>query len=281
MKSRPGYGKTMCAKKIAWDWAKGTFTTFEVVFLVNSVRRRGSIFDTIIEQYSEKGLKIKQEILRDTFEYLKDEVLVIRDGSDGICHPTQALVNVSESQTKFGHKTLVTTTIGPESKIDIEIGYKTVCEIEELKPGDAKKLMFSFCEGDEEKIHKILNSKVSIPSQLGEFWSSNPMLVMFLCFLNDKNQLHPRGSEVKNKSLSLCEMYLKLVMFLCGQTISALCYSVRSLGKVVLENLQSVSAAVYHERDLNSILDGCLLAHHENSLVSFPNRTFDIFVGAL
>ena len=126
MKSRPGYGTTICAKKIAWDWAKGTFTTFEVVFLVNSVSRRGSIFDTIIEQYSEKVLKIKEEILRDTFEYLKDEVLVIIDGLDGICHPTQALVNVSESQTKFGHKTLVTTTIGPESKIDIEIGYKTV-----------------------------------------------------------------------------------------------------------------------------------------------------------
>ena len=154
MKSRPGYVKAMCAKKIAWDWMKGTFTIFRVVFLVNDVRREGSIFHAIIEQYSEKGLGINEEILRDTFEYLKDEVLVIIDGLDGICHPTQALINVSDPQTKVGHKMLVTTTIGLQSIIYIETGCKTVCEIEELKPGDAKKLMFIFCEGDEEKIEK-------------------------------------------------------------------------------------------------------------------------------
>ena len=105
-----------------------------------------------------RGLEINEEILRDTFEYLNDEVLVIIDGLDGICHPTRALINVSDPQTKVGHKTLVTATIGQESKIDIEIGYKTVCEIEDLKPGDTKKLMFSFCEGDEEKIEK--NNKI-------------------------------------------------------------------------------------------------------------------------
>ena len=280
MKSPPGFGKTVCAKKITWDWAKGTFTTFQVVFLVIGVRQGCSVFDAIIEQYSEKGLEIKEETLRDTFEYLKEKVLVILDG---VFDPAKALVNVSDPQTKFGHKTLVTFTIGPESKIGIEIGYKTVCDIEDLKPGEDKKLMFSFCEGDEENIDKILNSKVSMQSQFGRSWLSNPMLVMFLCFLNDKNQLHPKGkgSEVRNQSLSLCEMYLKLVMFLCGQTISALSYSVKSLGKVVLENLKSGSATVYHERDLNSILDGRLLARHRNSLVSFPHRTFGIFVGAL
>ena len=118
IKSRPGYCKTMCAKKIAWDWAKGTFTTFQVVFLVNGVKGGGSMFDMTIEQHSEKGLGINEEILRDTFEYLKDEVLVILDGLDRICDPAQALINVSEWQTKVGHKTLVTATIGQESKID-------------------------------------------------------------------------------------------------------------------------------------------------------------------
>ena len=143
--------------------------------------------------------------------------------------------------------------------------------------------MFSFCEGDEENIDKILNSKVSIPSQLGKSWSSNPMLLMFLSFLMEKDQFHSRGknSEVRIQSLSLCEMYLKLVLSLWGQTISALCYSVKSLGKVVLENLQSGSATLYHERDLNLILDGCLLARYGDNLVSFPHSTFDIVVGAL
>ena len=79
---------------------------------------------------------------------------VILDGSDDICHPAKALVNISESQTNLCHKTLLTTTIELESIIYIETGYKTVCEIEELKPGDAKKLMLIFCEGDEGKIEK-------------------------------------------------------------------------------------------------------------------------------
>ena len=65
-------------------------------------------------------------------------------------------------------------------------------------------------------------------------------------------------------------------MFLCGQTISALSYSVKSLGKVVSENLQSGSPAVYHERDFNLILD-----RHGNNLVLFPHRTYDIFVAAV
>ena len=106
---------------------------------------------------------------------------------------------------------------------------------------------------------------------------------MFLSFLREKEQFHSRDkdSEVGFQSLSLCEIYLKLVMFLCGQTISALSYSVKSLGKVVLENLQSGSSAMYHERYFNLILDGRLLVRHENNLVSFAHRTFDIFVGAL
>ena len=134
-----------------------------------------------------------------------------------------------------------------------------------------------------EKLKKILNSKVSIPSQLGKFWSSNPMLLMFLSFLMEKDQFHSRDkdSEARIQSQSLCEIYLKLVMFLCGQTICTLSYSVKSLGKVVLENLQSGSSAVFHERDFNLILDGRLLVRHLNNLVSFPHRTFDIFVGAL
>ena len=34
LKADPGYGKTSIAKKINWDWAKGIFTTFILIFIV-------------------------------------------------------------------------------------------------------------------------------------------------------------------------------------------------------------------------------------------------------
>ena len=281
MKARPGFGKTLCAKKITWDWAKGTFTNFRLVFLVNSFIAGNSLFDTIIKQYSEKGLEIKEEILRDTFEFLGEKVLVILYGLGDTCAQRQGSFRFIDPQTNFRHKTLVTmdSDLGPI----IENDFQTVCEVTELNPREAKQLINGFTGGEEEKVDMIINSKVSIPSALGTSWLSNPMLLMFLCFLYDKDQLHPKGKtcEVQNQSLSLCDLYLKLVTCLCYQTIPALCHSVKTLGKVVLDSLQSGTRVMYHERDFSSVLDGRLLIRHAKGLVSLPHRTFEIFLRAL
>ena len=279
IKARPGFGKTMCAKKITWDWAKGTFTNFRLVFLVNAFRTGNSIFDMIIEQYSKKGFKIKEETLRDTFESLGDAILVILDGLDGTCAQRQDLGKVVDLQTKFCHKTLVTMSSDPG--INTENYFQTVCQIAEFSSGEAKFLINSFSGGEEEKVDRIVNSKVSIPPEFGSSWFTNPMLLMFLCFLTDKDQLHSNRKAREVRSLSVCDLYLKLVTCLCDQTIRALCHSVKTLGKVVLGRLQSGTGSVYNEGDFASILKGRLLIRHGDGLVSLPHRSFEIFLGAL
>ena len=53
LKGDPGIGKSTLCKKIAWDWAKGIYDTFVVVFVVflKFVRPGETIESSIIAQY--------------------------------------------------------------------------------------------------------------------------------------------------------------------------------------------------------------------------------------
>ena len=62
-KGDPGMGKTTWCKKVTWDWAKGLFTAFSVIFFVSLklVKPGAAIHNIIIEQNPYmKGLKMKQ-----------------------------------------------------------------------------------------------------------------------------------------------------------------------------------------------------------------------------
>ena len=64
-------GKTTWSKKVAWDWAKGLFQTFSLVFFVflKLVKPGSTIENIIIEQNSYMtGLKIRDRTLRDILE---------------------------------------------------------------------------------------------------------------------------------------------------------------------------------------------------------------------
>ena len=70
-KGDPGMGKTTWSKKVAWDWAKGLFQTFSLVFFVflKLVKPGSTIENIIIEQNSYMtGLKIRDRTLGDILE---------------------------------------------------------------------------------------------------------------------------------------------------------------------------------------------------------------------
>ena len=52
-----GTGKTLLCKKIAYDWAKGIFTKFYLVFVifVDMIDSFGTVEDAIVQQYCTVG----------------------------------------------------------------------------------------------------------------------------------------------------------------------------------------------------------------------------------
>ena len=67
IKADPGMGKTTLGRKMSWDWARGTFTKFSMIFFValKLVRHGDTIENAIMQQNPElEGLHISEQKLR-------------------------------------------------------------------------------------------------------------------------------------------------------------------------------------------------------------------------
>ena len=74
LKGKPGIGKTTLLKKVGWDWAKGIFQTFAIVFFVflKLVKPGDAIENVIIDQMPElEGMNVSAERLREILD-IKD-----------------------------------------------------------------------------------------------------------------------------------------------------------------------------------------------------------------
>ena len=84
-KGDPGIGKTTFSKKAAWDWARGIFTTFSIVFFVSLklVQPGDAIENMIIQQTPVlQGLDVTEEKLTNILSSFGSKCLIILDGFD-------------------------------------------------------------------------------------------------------------------------------------------------------------------------------------------------------
>ena len=84
-KGHSGTGKTTFCKKVAWDWAKGIFTTYSIVFfvLLKLVKPGDAIENVIIQQHPYlKGLRIGPQKLQAILKSRGGRCLLILDGLD-------------------------------------------------------------------------------------------------------------------------------------------------------------------------------------------------------
>ena len=157
-KGDPGIGKTTLSKKIAFDWAKGIFTSVSVVFfvLLKLVKPGEAIENVIIKQTPAlEGMSVTEEKLASILETNGHQCLLILDGLD------EHDLGKNEDVLKIikGAKYLrcnVVQTSRPHSSKEIEKYFETIVSIEGFTRSEAKKFA-SRIVSDEEKVEQILD----------------------------------------------------------------------------------------------------------------------------
>ena len=204
--SDPGYGKTSIARKISWDWAKGVFTAFTIIFIVilKMVKPGDAIENVIIQQTP--GLEeigVSPQKLKRILEIFGNKCLIILDGLDEHAFGSNDdISNIIQGQKLLQCQLIATSR--PHSTRDIESYFQTVVNIRGFTKFCAKeftsKLLF-----DPEKELSVLEF-APYPSAGYDPWYKCPILLSFLCILVRDDDIN-----LKEKTIPLGEIYAKLL----------------------------------------------------------------------
>ena len=225
-----GTGKSVLAKKIALDWAKGEFAIFPIVFYVDM--NLAKVDDTIEEIIINQSGLAKDEL---DFEILRSQCLVIIDGFK-FCKPH---ANVYKFVQKRGTKILVTTSDSLDAS-EAEKLFDVVCDAKGFQEKDAENFISEI--GARQAV--LQGIKVSLPGMFEGSVTNNPMLTTFLCLLREKGSETSQDQEkdkakTENVDISLCGMYFKLVQFLSNSRDDKVFMDlIKNIGKQALAQLQ-------------------------------------------
>ena len=296
-KGDPGRGKTTLSKKIAWDWAKGLFTSVSIIFFVflKLVKPGDAIENVIIEQTPAlQGLHVTKEKIASILETFGDQCLVIFDGLDEYAFGQNEDVLKIVKDAKWLHCNVIVTS-RPHSTKQIEGYCDTIVSVEGFTRGEAKKFASSMVP-DQKKVEQILDFN---PNRLeeGQYLHNVPILLSFLCVLVREDDI-----DLTDSRISIGEIYWR--MFIClykkftirkaiNFDMSSFVEVLRSLGKLALDTL---FRAPFFQRSQvikevgDDVFDYGLLIGHEDFrlirdetsdiLVTFPHRSLQEFLGA-
>ena len=189
MKADPGMGKTTLGKKMSWDWAKGAFTDFSIIFFVSLklVNPNDMIENAIILQNPElEGFGVSQQKLKALLKRYRRRILIILDGLDehGLGHNGDVL-KIIRNQKLLGCPILISSR--PHSTWEIEKYFPTIVRVDGFTEEEAKKFVSNFFT-DENKIEQIMGFR---PSDSREDFPVHkcPILLSILCFLVNRKEV--------------------------------------------------------------------------------------------
>ena len=317
MKGDPGMGKTTQCKKIGWDWAKGLFTYFLIVFFVflKLVKPGEAIENAIIKQNPYmKGLKITEEKVRSILDTLGTRCLIILDGLDEHALGTnKEVLSFIRGEKYLKCNFLVTSR--PHSTREIEKYFPTVARVEGFTRKKAE-MFSSKILTDRAIIEAVLNynpecvdeNKIRTLHCYGDCIDFEgfvpiykcPILLSFLCLLAREDDI-----DFLNTKTHTGEIYTRMVRCLYKKYVIRKGISfdldqfkeaMISIGKLALKTLLSGDPLLKREDVMREIgedaFDYGLLIGHEDAyrfvrdetadiFVTFPHRSIQEFLGAL
>ena len=243
MKADPGMGKTTLGRKMSWDWGRGKFKKFSMIFFValKLVKPGDPIEKIIMQQHPElEGLHVSQQKLKALLNKFSSRILIILDGLDehGLGQNGDVLKMI-KNQKLLDCRIVVSSR--PHSSYEVQEHFSTIIRVEGFTESEAAKFVSNFFT-DKNRITQILQFK---PSDSREDFPVHkcPILLSFLCLLVKEEQI-----DLLDKNLTIGDIYFKMVQCLYKKfTIrnevlyqdSDLTQVLKSVGQLALQTLKT------------------------------------------
>ena len=205
LKGDPGMGKSSFLKKVVWDWARGTFVTFTIVFFfvfLKLVKPGDAIENVIIDQnpwLEGMGLTTKKiEMILKTYG---SRCLVILDGLDEhALGKNQDVLKIIRGQKMINCHILLSSR--PHSTKEIEDFFPVIVKVDGFTTEQADKFASNVLKSQTLKQFVLLYAGhfgftcFDRPSP----FSKCPLLLMALCLLINENEI-VNGGEVDTSEI--------------------------------------------------------------------------------
>ena len=201
----PGMGKTL-AKKIAWDWAIGSFTSFSIVFFVflKLVSPHDAIENVIAQQIPLlEGMGVTPNKILQILNRFGSKCLLILDGLD-----EHALgQNLDVMKVIEGQKLLycnIFLTSRPHSISGIKKYFNTHVRVNGFTPEQAKLFARKILD-NEKQVQQVLNYNPAGYRQ--DIYLHNcPILLSFMCLLVRHGEI-----DLASETINSGEIYSRMV----------------------------------------------------------------------
>ena len=298
LKGDPGMGKTTLCKKIAWDWARGLFTEYHIVFFVylKFVKPQDFIENIILQQNPFiAGLKVREKTVETILSKYSNRCLLILDGLD------EHALGSNEDVLKIirGEKCLdcnIIVTSRPHSTKLIESYFQVIARVEGFTKNKAEQFASKILK-DREKITAVLNFKPANLRQDIPIYKC-PILLSFMCLLVREEDI-----DLTNTTMHVREIYTRMVLSLYNKYLirkgrsfhtDQFKTAIASIAKLALKTLLSGNPLLQRSYVIQEVgpdvFDYGLLICHEDAhillqhvtadiLVTFPHRSLQEFLG--
>ena len=161
IKGDPGMGKTTLGKKIGWDWSRGIFRGFSLIFFVflNFVQPNETIEDVIIKQNPELEGLGTSPAKRSILDMFSERCLLILDGLDehGL-GKNQDVLKIIRKQKLINCGIIVSSR--PHSTRNIELYFTTSVRVAGFNRKEAERFASNFFT-DANKIKQVIDFQPS------------------------------------------------------------------------------------------------------------------------
>ena len=298
-KGDPGMGKTTVSKKAAYDWAKGIFKAFTIVFFVFlKLVKPGDLIESVIIAQTPvlEGLGLKETQLKHILETFGDRCLLILDGLDEHAGGhNDDVVKIIKSQ-KF-RRCHVLVTSRPHSTKDLESYFKLIVQVNGFTQKEAAKFAFKILR-DRDLVEQALSYN---PGNFAESitLSNCPILLSFICLLVRENEI-----DLSDNNTNTGEIYTRMIRCLYKKfTIrtnteyqyAEFVKAITAIGKIAFHTLLTGNPLFRKSKVIEDVGPdafgyGLLIGHEDGQrlirdetadiLITFPHRSIAEFLGA-
>ena len=298
-KGDPGIGKTTLAKKIAWDWAKRSFTRFSLVFLVflKLVNPGDAIENVIIQQMPPlEGMGISPCKILQILNKFGPRCLLILDGLDEHASGQNLdVMKIIEGKKLLYCNTFLTSR--PHSVSGIKKYFNSRVRINGFTRKQAELFARKILD-NEKQVQSVLNYNPAGYRQDISLYNC-PILLSFMCLLVRYDDI-----DLASESINSGEIYVRMVRCLYKKFLirqkqefddSDFVTVLGKIGKLALNTLRTGKpllkrSEVIKQVGVDAFDYGLLIGHEDFRLISdetadifvtFPHRSIQEFLGAL